>query len=154
MGFEPVWTACSQQHKKPPDVDVHPTFERMLSRMSLAARSGFTVEQLALLSKVSRPPEPLHWIDYRVSLPFFGRRFYLTFLFGKERRGLSRIKSEGQASVTKTSLIYVAVLWLLISTVLFASLVLVYALKSAIGIDVFDGPSALHDFAFIWSLSS
>ena len=149
MGFEPVWTSTGQQHQQPPNIERHPTFERMLCKMSTEARSSFSIDQLALLSKITKPPPPLHWIDYRVSLPFFGGRYYLTFLFGKERRVLSRIKSEGQASLTKTSIVYVAVLWLLISISLLASLVLLYVIKSAVGLDLFSGPSVFHDFAYI-----
>ncbi|MBU2582585.1 MAG: hypothetical protein KJ622_12785 [Alphaproteobacteria bacterium] len=149
MGFEPVWTLRAEGRRKLPKIDVHPAFERMLCRMPAAARSTFTLHQLALLAKITKPPPSLHWIDYRVSLPFFGNRYYLTVLFGKERRLLKRVKSEGQASLLKSSIVYVAVLWFLISVCLISSLGGLYLVKSVLGVDVFNGPSLVHQLVIV-----
>lgn len=149
MGFQPVWASLTGSGRRLPTIDVHPAFERMVSRMPAASRATFTPEQMAVLSQISKPPPTRHWIDYRVSLPFFGGRYYLTLLFGKERRLLSRIKSEGQASVTKTSIVYVAILWFLITIGLISGILFLYLVKSAFGLDLFSGPSVLHDFAHI-----
>lgn len=146
MSFEPVWTSSSEDRSKLPKIEFHPAFERMLSKMPIAARSSFSMEQLAVLAKVTKPPKTPHLIDYRVSLPFLGGRYYLTVLFGRERRLLDRIKSEGQASVLKSSVVYVAILWFLVSVCLLSALLAMYVLKSAIGVDVFSGPSVVHDY--------
>lgn len=149
MGFEPVWMSSADAAKQPPKIETHAVFDRLLHEIPNDVLASFTTEQLAVLAKATKPPTTRHFIDYRVSVPFIGGRYYLTLFFGKERRGLSRIRSEGQASLTKASILYVAILWIVFSVGLLASLVLIYVIKSAMGIDLFYGPSFLHDFAFI-----
>lgn len=152
MSFEPIWSPRGDVPREPCTIESHPAFERMLAKLPVEARGSFSPAQLAILAEASRPPPPRHWIDYRVSLPFFGARFYLTIFFGKERRQLGRIRSEGQESLTKASIFYVLVLWILISIGMIACLVSLYAVKSALGIDLFEGPSFLHEYLFIrWS---
>ncbi|MBU1210958.1 MAG: hypothetical protein KJ587_06765 [Alphaproteobacteria bacterium] len=152
MSFEPIWLPGGVGREEPCKIESHPAYERMLARLPSEGRASFTTAQLAMLAEASRPPSPRHWIDYRVSLPFFGARYYLTIFFGKERRLLSRILCEGQASVTKASIAYVMALWVLMTTGLVAALVFLYVVKSAIGIDFFDGPSFLHGYAYVrWS---
>ena len=47
----------------------------------------------ALRPVVTRAP---HVIDYRVSVPFFGRRYYFAFFAGHEQRQLLRLVAESQ----------------------------------------------------------
>lgn len=90
----------------------------------------------------------MHWIDYRVSIPFFGGRYYLTVFFGKERRQLSRIKLEGQASVMKASVVYIIAGWVLISLLFMVLAATVYMVKSVLGLDMFEDPSVFHSLFY------
>ncbi len=143
MNFSPVWTDMSGVSVQP-RIEQHPTFERLMARIPASERESFTPVQLALLSSASKPPPPQHWIDFRVSLPFFGTRFYVTLLSGKERRSIRRIKSEGQISASNLSVAYLGAL-LLIGTVSFLAIaVFLYVLKSGLGIDFYEDHSFLH----------
>jgi len=152
LSFEPIWHPAGVGRQEPCKIDSHPAYERMLARLPSGMRASFTMAQLAMLAEASRPPSLRHCVDYRVSLPFFGARYYLTIFFGKERRSRNRVAFEGQANISQASIAYVVVLWILITFCLVTALVLLYVVKSAMGFDFFDGPSFLHDYAYIrWS---
>ena len=76
----------------------HPTFTRVLAKIPPEIRRTFTPIQMGALAHALRPSPLHHAIDYRVSLPLFGRRFYFTMLLGRERRSLERLRKEGQLS--------------------------------------------------------
>lgn len=96
---------------------------------------------LALLTEAQRqklieavtPRQSPHRIDFRTSIPFFGRRYYLTILAGPERRSLERLLSEGQLAQGKPLLVYglVACAALLLMIVVFAALLLASNLTGA-----------------------
>lgn len=95
--YAPVWSGQIADKATAPDAPTsHPAFERLLKRLPEEHRSGFTAEQLRALALASVPPPPNHQVEYRVSLPFFGRRYYLALFVGRERRARSRLVAEGQ----------------------------------------------------------
>lgn len=131
---------------KQPLIEQHPTFERLMARIPVNERETFTPIQLALLSSASKPPPARHWVDYRVSIPLFlGTRIYVTLLCGKERRSIRRIRSEGQTNVSTLSLAYLAAMFLIGTMAFLAAAVSLYLLKSALGIDIYDDHSFLHN---------
>ena len=89
-----------------------------------------------------------HIIDYRLSLPFGSRRFYVRFLCGRERRKLSRLIAEGQNNPWLVLAAATLLFWFMITVSLVIIAVGLYLLKTALGIDVFDGPSFLHRCLF------
>lgn len=93
-----------------------------------------------------------HAVAYRISTSFFGRRFYMAFFMGTERRRTERLEREGQIhSFTNILLSIVGLAWLVfwISTVVLGlSVIGMYVLKSAAGINLLDGPSFLHPFFY------
>ena len=84
-----------------------------------------------------------HAIDLRASLPLPGGSWYVTIVAGRERRSPDRLEREGQTHRLRQAAVYVVgsavVLWLLVCAAVCA-----YLLKSALQIDLFDGPSPLH----------
>lgn len=85
-----------------------------------------------------------HAIDFRRSFPFFGKRFYLVFLFGRDLRHWHRKES---------TLSNILIALLLLFVVLFVTccvLLTLYMIKSALGIDVFQN---FHVGIWDWWLS-
>jgi hypothetical protein len=83
-------------------------------------------------------------IDYRVSVRFFERRFYLTLLLGKERRCHARLSPECLLpsqirQVDGTVMSIGAGLGLL------ALVLALYITKAALGIDLFEGDPVVHE---------
>lgn len=71
-----------------------------------------------------------HRIDFRRSFPFFHRRYFVVFLFGRDLRKHSRDGALGR--FFSTLAIMVALLLCILSVLL-----ALYMFKSALGIDVF-----------------
>lgn len=118
----------------------------MLAKLPPAVRDSLTTQQLDCISDALIPDPPRHAIDYRASIPFFGRRFYVTLLVGRERRSQERLAREAQLRARHVAIVY-SVLLMLVSCVSFLAFVLAgYVLKSAMGIDLTDGPSLLHQY--------
>ena len=102
-------------------------------------------DQLVALSLASVPANSPHVIDYRVSVPFFGKRFYVTLLAGRERRSLARLAGEGQLPSVQMFNLNPALLGILLAIVIFGMAMGAYIVKSALGIDLFEGDSAMHE---------
>ncbi|MGF1610110.1 MAG: hypothetical protein ACFCUQ_11985 [Kiloniellales bacterium] len=67
-------------------------------------RNSFTAEQNAALAEAARRCKwGTHQTDIRLSLPLFGKRYYLVLLAGEERRSKARrIAERSQHPFTKT----------------------------------------------------
>ena len=143
--FQPVWKSIATEEVCALPIARHPAFDRAMAGMPEHVRCTFSAEQLECLSSVLTPKPARHWIDWRVSIPFLGRRYYVTLLFGKERRDLARLHQEGQLSLSRIYVVYLilalAGLVLLSALILFA----LYLAKSTLGMDVFEGPSEFHE---------
>ncbi len=121
---------------------------RMLSGMTEDVRYSFTPSQLAAFIEANKPRIANHWVDYKVSIPWIGKGFYIRLFVGKERRNRSRLNAEGQVSLPKTSIALVFFLWAACCLAMFGCVILLYLIKSFIGIDLFSGPSLFHPFFF------
>ncbi len=89
-----------------------------------------------------------HVIDYRVSLPLFGRRYYFACFVGCEQRSLERLAEECQRKSwlhTAFTLMAVAVG---LATGLMCVLATAYLVKSMMGIDLFEDHFFLHRLFF------
>ena len=70
-----------------------------LEKVPQAVAETFTSEQLAALRNAVKPfTWRKHPINIRITLPFFGRRFFLTLVGGLEHRGSDRIVRERTAN--------------------------------------------------------
>lgn len=123
-------------------------YSRMLRRLPATVRNALTEEQLDAISDALIPDPPTHAVDYRVSIPFFGKRFYITLLAGRERRSLERLAREAQLHAKHIALFY-SVMLMVLACISFIGLVLIsYVVKSALDVDVMDGPSFLHRYFY------
>jgi hypothetical protein len=119
-----------------PQIKKEPSVRKLLSRMPNSVADSFSDDQLMHL-KVALGARQWgqHKIDFRgtFSFPFVSSKFYYVFLMGKNHRDLSR--SEKAISVLTLSLF--TSLFILMC-VMFGILVL-YLVKSALGIDLIEG---------------
>ncbi|MGH1418941.1 MAG: hypothetical protein ACRBCJ_08805 [Hyphomicrobiaceae bacterium] len=129
-------------------VSLDPATIRLLQNIPENVRYSFTTDQLAGLSAANLTPQTSHFVDYCASIPWFGRRFYIRMLLGTERRNRTRLRSEGQISLPKTSILFFAIIFIVSSLALFGSVIVLYLIKSTMGINLLDGPSVLHPIFF------
>jgi hypothetical protein len=119
-----------------PQIKKEPSVRKLLSRMPNSVADSFSDDQLMHL-KVALGARQWgqHKIDFRgtFSFPFVSSKFYYVFLMGKNHRDLSR--SEKVISALTLSLF--TSLFILMC-VMFGILVL-YLVKSALGIDLIEG---------------
>lgn len=123
----------------------------LLAAIPLGAGARFTPGQLAALDVAvarTRPRPTKHKIDYRVSLPVLGRRYYFVFLAGKERRTNARISKDRQNTAWRLSLAYAILLSVIATGAMLAIIVLLYVVKSMAGIDLFEEHSILHGLLY------
>lgn len=153
-GLRPDWRdqegrpVGSHNPASPPGADRHPAFSRLMAALPKDVRDSLTPYQLAAISDAVKPQTAPHLIHFRVSLPFFGRRYYLTFYFGRERRNIQRLRNEGQIDIRLTSAVIAIAAGLVACAVIATVAIVLYLLKSALGIDLTDGPSFLHELFF------
>ena len=104
-------------------------------------RESFTEEQLeAIKQALCTRSWGKHSVDLRGTVKFWHRRYYFVFLAGRNYRQLSRLEQElsllGKATVLAVILLACGLVGLL----------LLYLLKSALGIDIFP------DYSFgVWT---
>lgn len=139
--FAPQWTGGIVSEQKFPS---HPAFERLLARMPVQVRATLTTEQLMALSLASVPAIAPHIVDYRVSIPFLGKRFYLTVLAGRERRSLARLAGEGQLPSVKLAKLNATTVGYGLAIALFAAMIALLLAKLALGIELFEGGADAH----------
>ncbi|MCB1485807.1 MAG: hypothetical protein KDJ17_13050 [Hyphomicrobiaceae bacterium] len=123
-------------------------FERMLAKLPPYVRNSLTKQQLDCISDALIPDPPQHTIDYRASIPLFGRRFYVALMAGRERRSLARLAQEGQSRARRVAGLYAVIMLLLVGAAFVACVLLGYVVKSALGVDLIEGPSILHQYVF------
>ena len=107
-----------------------------------------TLDDLQRIIAATSQPRALHLLDYRLSVPLGSRRFYLRVLCGRERRKLSRLIAEGQTNPWLTIAATALIFWFMMTVSLALIVVALYLIKTALGIDLFDGPSFLHRLIF------
>ncbi|AXA67068.1 3-phosphoshikimate 1-carboxyvinyltransferase [Pseudomonas oryzihabitans] len=118
-----------------------PFIAGLKERLPEALRESFTDEQLeALKLAFGTRSWGKHSVDLRGTVKFWHRRYYFVFLAGRNYRQLSRLEQElsllGKATVLAVILLACGLLGLL----------LLYLLKSALGIDIFP------DYSFgVWT---
>ncbi len=140
--FAPEWRGATT----PPPLDQqpadHPAFYRLMQRIPPHVRATLTREQIVAISKASVPQNSPHLVDYRVSLPFFGKRFYVTLLAGRERRSRARLAREGQLLSVETWEMSATLATALAAMAIGGAIMVLYLYKAAIGADfILSGPA-------------
>ncbi len=146
----PVWLHDDTRAAAILAVPSHPAFERLLARMPLNIRQSLTPEQLSALARATLPAATRHSLDYRISLPFFRRRYYLTILGGRERRDRERLLREGQIVLSRITAAYGIGLGILTALAVAGGAIALYVAKTLLGIDFMADQSALHDVMSMW----
>jgi hypothetical protein len=122
-----------------------------LHRLPEDIRAALTTEQVDRLAHLIAKPNR-HALAWRASTSLLGRNFYLAVVSGRETRSPGRVRSEGLAmSITRFMVRIIAVAAWITTVALIcavAGAVLLYLVKSHLGIDLMDGPSPLHHYFF------
>ncbi|MFZ2269792.1 MAG: hypothetical protein WAV95_19635 [Azonexus sp.] len=106
----------------------------LLGKLPGPSRSSFSDEQLiALKAGLGGRAWGHHAVDLRWTLRFWRWHYYFVVLAGRNRRELSR----REAAIARMALAITISVFLIVSTVL--GLLILYLLKSALGIDLFPG---------------
>ena len=106
----------------------------ILSKMPQDIAASYTQEQLLHLDEALRKNKaklPVN-VKGRVSVPFTTTRFFWVFLAGRDKRELSR----GEINVKKTTV--AAFIFAAIMTSTLMRLLILYLIKSALGINLFE----------------
>lgn len=120
-------------NKVPDDIRQDPTIQKLLERMPAELRDSFSEAQLAHLRVALGARQwGKHKLDLRGTLGFGRWRYYYVLVAGRNLRDGPR---QGQLGLLMQA---VLISVLLISSALLG-LLLLYLLKSALGIDLFDG---------------
>lgn len=113
-----------------------PAIRNLLERMPKNIQTTFTDEQLAHLKiAIGARQWGNHAVDCRGVVKLFKYRYYYVFLAGRNRRELS-LKEQKFARLAQAVIISSAV-----SFVTLLILLVLYLIKSALGIDMFEGYS-------------
>ena len=121
-----------------PSIKDDPKVRNALNSMPTDCANSFTEPQLhAIRVALIQNRWQKHFVDNRGTffIPFVGWRFYYVLLVGRNRRALSRQEKK----LTLTAFILCVLSFLIISLLL--GLLLLYLLKSALGIDLFKDTS-------------
>jgi hypothetical protein len=115
-----------------------PDIMSFLSRLPQETASVLTDTQLSHIKvAIGSGQYRKHKVDIRGTFPvlFFPSRIYFVFLMGRNIRSLSR----QEQNIAFTSMLLLTTLFLMFSTML--GLVIVYIIKSALGINLLEGYS-------------
>lgn len=111
-----------------------PNVQHMLERMPKNVADSFTDDQLFYLNAALAGRRwGSHKVDIRGTIGLLRSRYYFVLLAGRDKRDLSRTESR----IGKLVMAAVVALFLCVSLVL--GLVLLYILKSWLGINLFEG---------------
>lgn len=152
LGRRAAARSRSQVHAEPGlphDVEPNSLLVRLFASAEPDFAKSFTNEQIAgLNAALVNADTRFHAVDFRTSISFFGVPFYITLLMGRERRSRERLAQEGQTQVHKIAIAHIVLALVMGLSCLAAIACLLYLLKSAVGIDLFDGHFAMHDLFF------
>ena len=111
-----------------------PNVQHMLERMPKNVADSFTDDQLFHLNTALAGRRwGIHKVDIRGTISLLRSRYYFVLLVGRDKRDLSRTESR----IGKLVMAAIVALFLCVSVVL--GLVLLYILKSWLGINLFEG---------------
>lgn len=111
-----------------------PNVQHMLERMPKNVADSFTDDQLFYLNAALAGRRwGSHKVDVRGTIGLLRSRYYFVLLAGRDKRDLSRTESR----IGKLVMAAIITLFLCVSLVL--GLVLLYILKSWLGINLFEG---------------
>ncbi len=121
------------------------TFDRLAARLPAAILATLTPDQISAIEQAIRPAEARHRIDFRVSIPWIGRRYYIALFAGHESRSIERLRREGQLSIGRVAGTYGALLAVVSALMILSAGVLAYSLGK-----IFEDPMVQATHARPW----
>ena len=119
----------SADHRQPVDAPII-NDEPLLQRLPEAFLAALNAQQLAALKGALAPPRASpHRVDFRVSLPWFGSRYYVVLLAGDERRSVDRLRLEGQVTVGRIAATYSAAMLLVITLLIVSGAGVIFSIS-------------------------
>ncbi|MEZ5850111.1 MAG: hypothetical protein R3D68_05590 [Hyphomicrobiaceae bacterium] len=118
--------------------------KRILRSLPADIAAALTWEQRLRLVWAVKPIPTKHGLALRASFKLFGKRYYLAAFGGEDCRNIERLRSEGQTDAIPVGITFLIVFGLVAIYGLVPLAFLLYFVKSALGIDLFDGPSPFH----------
>ncbi|MEM5531612.1 3-phosphoshikimate 1-carboxyvinyltransferase [Pseudoalteromonas arctica] len=113
-----------------PNLKEDPALRSLLNRMPESIQHSFTDEQLVYLKiAIGARQWGSHSVDCRGVVRLFKYRYYFVLLAGRNRRQLSATEKKASA-IAQTTLVTLG---------FFIVLLFIYLLKSALGINLFEG---------------
>ena len=116
------------------DIHQDPVITRLLEKMPKRVASSFNEEQLSHLRNAIGAREwGKHKVDVRGTVKFFKWRYYYVILAGRNRRSLS------EKEVKMARLVTASIVATFITFAVLLGLIVIYLIKSALGINLIDG---------------
>lgn len=113
-----------------PSIKYDPAVQNLLKRMPKHVQASFSDEQLSHLKvAIGARQWGEHALDCRGVIRFFKYRYYFVVLAGRNRRQLSQVEKKA-SSVAQAIVVTIS---------LFIILLILYLIKSALGINIFQG---------------
>lgn len=117
-----------------PDIRAEPFVRGLLEKLPADSRASFSDEQLlALKIALGGRTWGVHAVDLRWTLKFWRWHYYFVVLAGRNRRELSRRERE----IARVAMMLSLAIFLVFSALL--GLLVLYLVKSALGINLFPG---------------
>lgn len=105
-----------------------PELGRFLARLPGHLADRLTAEERSAYAAALTPQRSPHWLDFKASLPLPGSGLYVAVMVGRERRSASRLRQEGQRSLSST-LIVASILIATVMAGCVSAMALIKALK-------------------------
>ena len=116
------------------DIHQDPVITRLLEKMPKKVANSFDEEQLSHLRNAIGAREwGKHKVDVRGTVKFFKWRYYYVILAGRNRRSLS------EKEVKVARVITASIVATFITFAVLLGLIVIYLIKSALGINLIDG---------------
>lgn len=116
------------------DIHQDPVITRLLEKMPNKVAKSFNEEQLSHLRNAIGAREwGKHKLDVRGTVKFFKWRYYYVILAGRNRRSLS------EKEVRVARLLTASIVATFITFAVLLGLIVIYLVKSALGINLIDG---------------
>ncbi|EWH09407.1 hypothetical protein DS2_12764 [Catenovulum agarivorans DS-2] len=125
-------TQLEHKHQSNQSVEQSPEIKRLFQRIPANVAKSFTPEQITHLRSAINNRGGEHSVDVRGTVSIFKWRYYYVVLIGKNKRTLS------SAELRMAKLINTIFLTGFVTFVLLISLLTLYIIKSALGINVFE----------------
>lgn len=120
--------------RRPASIHEDPALQNLLANVPERVKDTFTEEQLSYLrNAIVNRQWRNHPVDVRGTIPWFKYRYYYVVIAGKNKRELSRAEQKASRLINATFL----AAFLTISVTL--GLLILYLIKSALGINLFEG---------------